>query len=185
MTLTFHVSLADPAGDNHPGPEFDCPKCRAALLEAFRSPASAAEVRPNKCPFCTGSLNPDLMDHVRNTHPKKFLSWKQHPANRDRRVAAAAPEAETADLYAEPPTAPTGNRTDPFTDKELDPEIQVHETEHGVEEDPDVVGGEWYARCSCGWSDGGTYGHEIHSAGRLAKLRADAHRRRPKKGTDQ
>lgn len=148
MTITFHVSLADPAGDNHPGPEFDCPRCRAALLEAFRSPADAQVPRP-------------AYDPVEQAK-------QRHPSGRDLHVA----EPEHG-LYPEP----ENRRTDPFTEEQQSPE--VHTTEHGIEDDPDVVGGEWFARCSCGWSDGGTYAHQAHAAGRLAKLRADAHRRDP------
>lgn len=31
---------------------------------------------PNGCPYCTGSLNPDLRDHVRNVHWDRFSEWE-------------------------------------------------------------------------------------------------------------
>ena len=39
MKITHHVST----GARHDGNEFDCPICRARLLEAFRAPATAPE----------------------------------------------------------------------------------------------------------------------------------------------
>lgn len=40
-----HVALGDPEGPAHLGDEFDCPVCRARLLESFRAPATAPEPR--------------------------------------------------------------------------------------------------------------------------------------------
>lgn len=42
------------------------------------SPHCACQHRPRKdngCPYCRGSQNPDMRDHVRNVHPDQFLAW--------------------------------------------------------------------------------------------------------------
>lgn len=31
-----------------------------------------------QCPYCTGSENPDIRDHVRNVHPDLFAGWQDH-----------------------------------------------------------------------------------------------------------
>ena len=37
------------------------------------------------------------------------------------------------------------------------PPVQEHLTDYGVEPDPDQPGGDWFASCSCGWTDTGRY----------------------------
>lgn len=61
-----------------------------------------------------------------------------------------------------------------------------HITEHGVDPDPDQPGGDWFARCSCGWSTSGHYARDgmgQRAAGRLAELRARSHRQHPDEET--
>lgn len=80
------------------------------------------------------------------------------------------PDRFTRSLELRPPADP-----DPGP-----PDTRTHVTEHGIEPDPDQPGGEWFARCTCGWSETGHY--NVHGprsgqvAGRLAKLKALKHR---------
>lgn len=37
------------------------------------------EPEGNGCPYCTGSTNPDLRDHVLNVHPDEFANWAAGP----------------------------------------------------------------------------------------------------------
>lgn len=46
------------------------------------SPACTCQHRPcaggdNGCPYCRGSQNPDMRDHVRNVHPDRFPEWEE------------------------------------------------------------------------------------------------------------
>lgn len=57
----------------------------------------------------------------------------------------------------------------------------VHLTDHGTEPDPDQPGGDWYASCSCGWSETGRYVRDGGQpmAERLAHIKANEHRKNP------
>lgn len=78
MTIKDHACLA---GGRRLGEAANCPKCRAQLLDAFRTEPRLDTVPkrvggPNGCPFCDTSSNPDLRGHVRETHPDQFQLWQ-------------------------------------------------------------------------------------------------------------
>lgn len=134
-------------GEDRLGTEFDCPYCRAGLLDAFRT-------------------SPDTDESPREA------AMRRHPSGR-------LPHVEVPPGMARP--VPFQEReTEPFSDEHQSPEIHTHTTEHGAEPDPfaDDGSGDWFARCSCGWSDGGHYARPagLPVAARLAKLRAQKHR---------
>ncbi len=143
-------------GEQRLGLEFDCPKCRALLLEAFRAA-------------------PEAQDPLEEAK-------QRHPSGRDRpHLILPEGSAQTIDLYREP----TGERTDAFTEEQQNP---AHITEHGVDPDPDQPGGDWFVRCTCGWSDTGHYARDgmgERTAARLARIKADNHRRVPESGEEQ
>jgi len=137
-------------GEDRLGPELDCPHCRAGLLEAFRTSPDAPEAPESP------------REAAVRRHPSGSLPHLQVPPESARTVPFPDRESE------------------PFTDEQQEPEIHTHTTEHGAEPDPfaDDGSGDWFARCSCGWSDGGHYARPagLPVAARLAKLRAQKHR---------
>lgn len=177
MTTAMHYCLD---AVQRSGFEFDCPRCRALMLEAFRAPAAlleqSAEQHPNDCPFCRTSTNPDLRDHIRNVHPEQFVSWAAHPsaAPADHPHLMIPPEAAR--------TVPFPDRiSDPFTDEQQAPPIAEHTTLHSTTPDDEGPGGLWRAACSCGWSETGHYARATGQpvADRLARLKAEQHRNHP------
>lgn len=84
-----HVALGDPGGPSHPGDEFDCPQCRAALLEAFRTPADRYREYFGSQPIDPGS-RPHLMLPPGRTvaipptepdEPSNHVTWGQAVPN--------------------------------------------------------------------------------------------------------
>jgi len=103
---------------------------------------------------------PDALEQARQRHPSGRLPHLSVPAD----------SARTVDLYREHP----GRATEPFPQPDA-----KHITEHGVDPDPDQPGGDWFARCTCGWSDTGHYARDgmgERTADRLAKFKAQKHR---------
>lgn len=121
------------------------------------------------CPKCRALLleafraTPEVPDPVEEAK-------KRHPSGRLPHLSVPADSARTLDLYPE-----HGGDRDPFTEGQQNPHI----TEHGVDPDPDQPGGDWFARCSCGWTETGHYARDGAGpvvAARLAALKADKHR---------
>lgn len=125
-------------GARHEGHEFDCPGCRAALLESFRpSPEVPEQARQRSLPH----------------------------------LSVPADSARTVDL---------GRYSEPFAETDA-----AHITEHGTDPDPDQPGGDWFVRCSCGWSETGHYARDgvgERTATRLAGIKAQKHRENPEDG---
>jgi hypothetical protein len=67
-----------------------------------------------QCPYCTGSANPDIRDHVRNVHPDLFEEWRDRlstepmtdPFEDDTQVPV--PQGGST-LYPEPTSVPLGD----------------------------------------------------------------------------
>lgn len=59
--------------------------------------------------------------------------------------------------------------------------VREHVLDYGTEPDPDQPGGDWYASCSCGWSETGRYVRDGGQpmAERLASIKANEHRKNP------
>jgi hypothetical protein len=152
MRIT-HVALGDPEGPAHTGYEADCGPCRVRLLEAFRAPADVPEQDARKA--------------VEARHPSGGGPHLIVPGS-----------GRTVDLYPEPP----GDRDDPFTEADENPDISVHTTEHGIINSDEGPGGLWWARCSCGWEANGNFARDNGRpvAAHLAKLKAEKHRENPK-----
>lgn len=177
------------------GDTYDCPQCRGWLLEAFRAPVATPvppqpvivpEVR--SCPFCAHVRAgiADLSRHIHSDHPAEYASWKAHPAVRSQPHRTLpldpdsdlSPEEQEICAYCARPMA---ERACAFC-ASVPAEAGEHVTEHGTEDDPDQPGGDWFARCSCGWVQTGHYARDgmgAHTAGRLAKITAQQHRSNP------
>jgi hypothetical protein len=146
VTIVKHYCLD---GEHRLGQEFDCPKCRVLLLEAFRSAPEA----------------PDPLEEAKQRHPSGRLPHLSVPAD----------SARTVDLYREP----DDRRTDPFTEEQenpahitehgVDPDPDQPGGEWFVHCSCGWIETGHYARDGMGET----------TAGRLAKIKAQKHRDNP------
>lgn len=175
----------------------DCPKCRAALLDSFRSPADVPETGLRTAPNLfhphllvppeharTVPLDPEDAGHtvVHGTQPytdgRAGGIWRalcKCGWRREGRYAGPRYRAQAEDVakqHADGHLAEAG----------LDETRHLPETQHitnaVVVPHADRPGGTWRAACTCGWHETGGYARDgmgESSAKRLADLKARAH----------
>jgi hypothetical protein len=175
-----HYCLASPdEGRSALGDQLDCPECRIALLESFRSAPEAPEIEQAK---------------------------QRHPSGRLPHLSVPADSARIIDLYREPDGLAADPNLCPFCGKrraDMQAHVEgchpaefeafvagsppIHITEHGVDPDPDQPGGDWFVRCTCGWTRIGSYARDAGrgTAARLARIKAERHRAHPEEDEDQ
>lgn len=191
MTMIRHDALGQP-GETHPGHELDCPECRLALGEAFRTPVPPP---PPETPSWTG-------EHVTWLRVDPFTDgpggtwavgcecgWGESGGYaRDGMGEQTARRLATlkAQRHREDPAAPAPDGRphlmvppDHTRTVDLNP---VHTAQHTALTDPGHPGsGMWSASCSCGWAVGGRWGddtsdiHDFTHARLKAEAEADAH----------
>lgn len=191
MTIVRHDALGQP-GESHLGHELDCPKCFAALGDAFRVPAL-----PPETPAWDGQHDTHAYALPYDGLPGGIwqatctCGWsKAGPYARDGvgervalRLAQSWADRHRASPLEDDPEARPHLMVPPDNTRTLDLNpvhtvryVALNDVAVGVPEQ-----GMWEAACTCGWQTGGRWGgpaddiHDFTHARIHAKAEAEAH----------